>query len=239
MVEEYNKTDVTSMKTSALPRPQAYLLLTILIGYPALSLIMDMLGSTDPSKITSRIVQVYFPSLVIQILILSVIWLILRRTGDGFADIGLGKHDFSWSNALSGMIFFLGAWTVIFVLRLGIERTGYLPEKNILYLLPVTLKEKGFWIVLSIGAAFSEEICFRGFVISRLREVSGSYWVGAVLSSAAFCMGHLYQGIAGVALTFIYGMLFSGLFVARKSVFPCIVAHFLQDALILLAFWRA
>jgi membrane protease YdiL (CAAX protease family) len=46
-------------------------------------------------------------------------------------------------------------------------------------------------------------------------------------------MGHLYQGVMGVIITFIYGMLFAGLYIARKSVFPCIVAHFLQDVLIL------
>ena len=140
------------------------------------------------------------------------------------------------SNVYAGIIFFMGAALLIVVLKTAIERSGYLPENNIYYLLPITIPEKAIWFMLSLGAAFAEEITFRGYAISRLKIVTGTYWIGVVLSSAAFSLGHLYQGLAGVVLTFIYGLLFAGLFVARKSVFPCIVAHFMQDAMILLIF---
>jgi len=237
-VEGYNNTVETSTKTSQLPRLQSYFLLAVLIGYPTLSIVMSLLGTTSPTKITSRIEQIYLPALFLQAFILVAIWLVLRRTGARYADIGLGKDDITWSNALSGVIFFAGAWAVILVLRAAIQKSGYIPEKDFLYILPHTPGEKMVWIFLSLGAAFSEEICFRGFVVSRLRIVTGSWWPAAVLSSAAFSMGHLYQGLAGLTLTFVYGLLFVGLYVARKSVFPCIVAHFLQDVLVLAAFWK-
>jgi membrane protease YdiL (CAAX protease family) len=219
-----------------LPRSQAYLLMAILLGYPILSIAMNLLKTTDQTKVVSRITQIYLPSIFIQILMITVIVIILHRTGAKLADIGLGKSDITWSNVLSGMIFFIGAWAVIMLIKGTIERSGYIPEKDFLYLLPKTLSEKTFWLFLSIGAAISEEITFRGYVISRLKLFSGFYWPGVILSSLAFSLGHLYQGLAGVVLTFIYGMLFAGLYVARGSVFPCIVAHFMQDAMILLAF---
>jgi membrane protease YdiL (CAAX protease family) len=220
------------------PKAQAYLLLGILIGYPLLSIGLSMIGSTDPSRITAKISQVYLPSLMVQVILLSIVTIVLKQTDTPFADIGIGRGDFTWSNIISGIIFFIGAWSMIILVRLAIEKSGYFPEKDFMFLLPKTSGEKAFWLLLSIGAAFSEEITFRGFTISRLKLFTGNYWVGAIISSAAFGIGHLYQGMAGVVTTFIYGLLFAGLYIARRSVFPCIVAHFLQDALVLLALAR-
>jgi membrane protease YdiL (CAAX protease family) len=218
-----------------LPPIQLYFLLILLLGYPALSIVLNMLGSTSPEAITSKIKQVYLPVLFMQCMIFAAVWIVLRRSGERFLHIGLDRKDINWSNTIAGMIFFIGAWLLIAIIRISILRSGYLPEKDFLHLLPATATEGIIWILLSAGAALSEEIAFRGYVITRLKNLSGSYWIGAILSSVAFSMGHLYQGFAGVLLTFIYGMLFSGLFIAKKSVFPCIIAHFLQDSMILVA----
>ena len=221
---------------ASLPRPQIALLLAALIGYPIVSILMNLLGKSDPAQITSKITQIYLPSLAIQLIILFAIIYTIYFTGSRLSDIGLARQDFNWSNTLSGLIFFAGAWGFILIIRGAIVGSGYIPEKDFLYLLPSTKPEKAVWLLLSIGAALSEELTFRGFVITRLKTLSNSYWLAAILSSAAFSLGHLYQGLTGVILTFVYGLLFTGLFIARGSVFPCIVAHFLQDALILLAF---
>ena len=223
-------------KPNVIPRVQVYLLLAILIGYPLLSIAMNLSGSTSPARISSRIDQIYLPSLLIQCMRLSIVWIVLRRSNSTFGDIGIGKEDFTASNLISGVIFFIGAGMVIIVLKTVVEKSGYFPEKDIFYLLPVTIAEKIIWIFLSLGAALAEEITFRGYALSRLKIISGNYWMGILLSSAAFSLGHLYQGLAGVVLTFVYGLLFAGLYVARRSVVPCVAAHFLQDALILLAF---
>ena len=217
------------------PPVQIYFLLILLLGYPSLSIVLNMLGSTSPEAITSKIKQVYLPVLFMQGVIFGAVWVVLRRSGGRFAGIGLGRKDINWSNTIAGLIFFVGAWSLMIIIKGSMARSGYLPEKEFLHLLPATATEGTIWILLSAGAALSEEIAFRGYVITRLRILSGSYWIGAILGSAAFSLGHLYQGFAGVLLTFIYGMLFSGLFIARKSVFPCIIAHFLQDSMILIA----
>jgi membrane protease YdiL (CAAX protease family) len=172
----------------------------------------------------------------IQLLILFAILYVVYFSGSRLAEIGLSRDDITWSNALSGLIFFVGAWAFILIVRGAIVRSGYIPEKEYLYLLPTTIAQKGVWILLSVVAAFSEEITFRGFILTRFKFLTNSFWPGVILSSAAFSLGHLYQGLAGVLLTFIYGMLFAGLYIARGSIFPCVVAHFLQDVLIILAF---
>jgi membrane protease YdiL (CAAX protease family) len=218
----------------SIPSIQLYLLLFLLVGYPLISILMSLASHSDPAKITSLIKQVYLPSFMIQIIILALVVTVIRRTTITFAAIGLRKDDINWTNLASALIFFAGAWTLIALLQGLVIRYGVLPSKDFFYLLPKTLGQKAFWLLLSLGAAFSEEIAFRGYVITRIRILSGSYLMAAVLSSFAFSLGHLYQGLAGVFLTFIYGLMFSGLFVARKSVLPCVIAHFLQDALVLL-----
>jgi membrane protease YdiL (CAAX protease family) len=233
MADSEPKENIEAQEIRILPSAQIYLLLFLLIGYPLLSVLMSLVNHPDATRVTSRISQIYLPSLVIQLIVLFLVVMILRRTTTPLAAIGLSKDDINWPNAVSALIFFVGAWTMILILRSAIMRSGYLPEKDFLYLLPHTRLEKGFWLALSIGAALSEEITFRGYLITRLRILTGRYWMGAVISSVAFSVGHLYQGLAGVLLTFVYGLLFSGLFMARKSIFPVIIAHFLQDALVL------
>jgi len=196
-------------------------------------IVFSLSGSSEPADIESKIIEIYIPTLVIQLLILGGVLLGLKKSGGSLSEIGLGKADITLSNFLSGLIFFAGAFTLMIIIKSSITRSGYLPEKDFTYILPSTPMEKTFWVFLSAGAALFEEICFRGFIISRLRKIFGNYWFGAVAGSLAFSLGHIYQGPSGIALTFLYGMLFSGLYVARKSVFPCIVAHFLQDAIVL------
>jgi membrane protease YdiL (CAAX protease family) len=217
----------------SLPPVRMAILLFLLIVYPLLSVLFNMMEMGDPADIESRILDVYLPTLAIQISLLAAVLLALRKGGGSLADIGLGKADISFSNFISGLIFFAGAFTLMIIIKTSLARSGFLPDKDIAYILPVTLDEKILWAFLSVSAALFEEIAFRGLVISELKRISGSYWIGALAGSLAFSLGHLYQGIGGVFLTFVYGILFSGLFIARQSVFPCIVAHFLQDFIIL------
>ncbi|MEE9553495.1 MAG: type II CAAX endopeptidase family protein [candidate division Zixibacteria bacterium] len=218
---------------SSLPKIQLIFLLIVLLGYPALSIVMGTIGENDPAEITSKVAQVYLPTLFIQMILLVSLWYVLYRSRTRFSEIGFAREAINWSNVGSAIIFFIGAWGLMVLIKSSIIRSGYIPETDFLRLMPATAIEGGLWALLSAGAAFSEELIFRGFVITRLKRITGKFWIGAVLGSLAFSMGHLYQGMAGVLLTFIYGMLFAGLFAARRSVFPCVVAHFLQDIIVL------
>ncbi len=215
----------------SLPPAQAYLLLGILIGYPLLSAALNLVGSTDPKEIVSKIEQIYLPVMLIQMITLLLIILVLNKTNSRISEIGFEKSDVNKSNSISGLIFFLGAGISMAFLRNAIIHSGLLPDKDISHILPSTIPEGIVWLLISLGAAFSEEFCFRGYVITRIRILTGNEWVGAVLGAAAFSTGHMYQGAAGVALTFVYGLLFAGLFIVRRSVYPGILAHFLQDAI--------
>lgn len=198
----------------------------LLVFWPAFSVLVSSTGDI-PGEISNRTLEVYLPSLFIQILLILIVVWVLIRAKDGIESVGL--VGITSLNFFLGIILYLFAQVLLFVLSLflhGLDQPAdlqqYLPKSNL---------DSFFWVILSASAAIGEEMSFRGFLISRLTPVLGNFGAAALLSSVAFALGHAYQGSEGVIFTGIYGLLFSLMFFWRKSIFPCMIAHFLQDAL--------
>jgi len=99
-------------------------------------------------------------------------------------------------------------------------------------ILPTTKKERKLWNYVSITAAVTEEIIYRGFLISALAFLFPhfSIWLITLLASFLFGLAHTYQGlITGVLRTTVMGMVFSILYIGLGSILPLIVFHFLID----------
>jgi membrane protease YdiL (CAAX protease family) len=75
-----------------------------------------------------------------------------------------------------------------------------------------------YLIYIWMSAAFGEELFFRGFLNSRFSELfsglRGKALIVAISSSVLFAAPHLYQGAAGLAMTFLFGLVF--FFIYRK-----------------------
>jgi membrane protease YdiL (CAAX protease family) len=88
-------------------------------------------------------------------------------------------------------------------------------------------------VALACTAGVSEEFLYRGFLIAvfvRLfADSTLSVWIAALLSSALFGIGHLYQGKRGIITTFIVGILFSAIRIWSGSLVPAMVAHAAVD----------
>ncbi len=82
---------------------------------------------------------------------------------------------------------------------------------------------------LSCTAGLCEEFLYRGFafaVFARILANSAFPMAGAaILSSALFAIGHLYQGKRGLITTFVVGILFSIVRIWSGSLLPSMVAH--------------
>ena len=198
----------------------------LLVAWPVFSVLVSSTGET-PAEFTNLTFEVYLPTLLVELLLILLVALALVRAREGLVTVGLTL--FTVRNFMWGVVFLVGA--VFFFSVLSQMVHGLDQPKEIEQYLPRTKLDYFFWIVLSFSAAVGEELSFRGFLLTRLTPVLGNFGAAALLSSAAFGLGHLYQGLVGVIFTGIYGLLFAGLFYWRKSIFPCIVAHFLQDAL--------
>lgn len=97
-------------------------------------------------------------------------------------------------------------------------------------------------VALVVVVAVTEETVFRGYLILRLRALSGSALAAVLLSSLVFSLGHGYEGTAGVATVGCLGAVFAAVYLWRGSLLAPVVLHFLQDftgiVLVPLLGWR-
>lgn len=98
-------------------------------------------------------------------------------------------------------------------------------------ILPTTEKEKRLWNYVSITAAITEEIIYRGFLIFALAYLfpNVSIWLIILMASLLFGLAHTYQGLSGVIRTTVFGLIFSILYMGLESIIPLMVLHFLID----------
>ncbi len=91
------------------------------------------------------------------------------------------------------------------------------------------------WLVLVLIAlvpAICEELAFRGFILSGLRHM-GHKWAAIIISSMFFGAAHfmLQQSITACLIGIVIGYIA----VQTRSLLPCILFHFTNNALTLLA----
>jgi uncharacterized protein len=97
-------------------------------------------------------------------------------------------------------------------------------------LLPGTMRERLLWAAVAISAGVCEEIVFRGWLLSTLHGTLRLNGTALVLVAAVlFGLAHSYQGIAGMVLTALAGILFCGLYVVTGSLLVPILLHILID----------
>jgi membrane protease YdiL (CAAX protease family) len=82
---------------------------------------------------------------------------------------------------------------------------------------------------------FFEEIVVRAYLMTEIRELTGSVALAAVVSLVLQTSYHIYYGWAGMfSVGFIF-IVFTGFFMIWRRAFPIVVAHGIVD---LLAFFR-
>lgn len=84
-------------------------------------------------------------------------------------------------------------------------------------------------IALVAVIALAEETIFRGYLILRLKAITGNTLMAALLSAALFSLGHGYEGSAGVVTVGFMGLVFAFVYMWRQNLVAPIVMHFLQD----------
>lgn len=92
-----------------------------------------------------------------------------------------------------------------------------------------------FMVGLVIRAAIFEELFFRGFMIERLTEITGSRWPAAMLALAAFTFSHLGGwGPAHLIVAGFGGLVLTALYLWRRDLLTNMIAHFATNAIGLL-----
>lgn len=96
--------------------------------------------------------------------------------------------------------------------------------------------------VVWVGAALGEELLMRGFLLNRLSDFIGkskpAWIISLIIHSLFFGMLHIYQGLAGVITTTFIAVVFGAIYlIAKKRLFPVILAHLLINTITLTAYY--
>lgn len=79
-------------------------------------------------------------------------------------------------------------------------------------------------------AAIVEEIIFRGYIIERVQQISGSKWIGFAASVISFTLVHLSSWAASQLIVVAFGAVIMGLlYLWKRDLVMVMIAHFLAD----------
>lgn len=169
-----------------------------------------------------------------ELLCLAGLWLFLRARGRSFAELGLWKRS-----TTAGWIF--GIALGLFTAGFGLMNLKLNLKTPVIAVLDPAVWHVYSALVAGLGAAFCEEILFRGFVMTELADAGYGHALQVLVSGLLFGCIHLGALRAGVAQalalvipTAILGMIYSLVYLtARRSLMPSIVSHFINDAVVI------
>jgi membrane protease YdiL (CAAX protease family) len=88
-------------------------------------------------------------------------------------------------------------------------------------------------LAVGIGAPISEELLFRGFLLSALARWRAGYWPAAIVANVAWTSFHLGYSVAGLLEVFLGGLFFSWLLWRTGSLWLPMIGHALTNIVFL------
>jgi membrane protease YdiL (CAAX protease family) len=103
--------------------------------------------------------------------------------------------------------------------------------KHLMVLLPKNGMEKALWIVLSLSAAFCEEFLYRGYLLQRFRQLTGSVLAGVVIQAVVYGVAHAALPRPIVIGVTCLGLVLGGVATLQRSLIPGMLLHAAFDVL--------
>jgi uncharacterized protein len=88
-------------------------------------------------------------------------------------------------------------------------------------------------LLFGITAGYREEFFFRSYLLGRMEELGIPAALGVAVSTALFCLGHLYEGPLAVAVTAALGVLLAAAWLRCRSLHVVAIAHGAYNVLVL------
>ena len=85
-------------------------------------------------------------------------------------------------------------------------------------------------IPLSLAVGYREELYFRCYLLTRMRDMQVSQPVRIGIASLLFALGHLYQGVVAVIVAMAAGIILSIAFERHRNIHIIAIAHSLYNA---------
>jgi uncharacterized protein len=160
----------------------------------------------------------------------ALILLFLRKNGEAVASVGWRVRNLA-REVILGIVLFPVLFLVSTFIDSALRSDGFSgPTSQQPSLIPSQSPGQiALAVVLVAVVAISEETIFRGYLIRRLEQVTGSAGWAIVLSAAIFSIGHGYEGAAGVITVGVTGAALGLVYRWRRSIVAPVVMHFLLD----------
>lgn len=155
-------------------------------------------------------------------LVLYFVW----SHGEPLASIGLTRRHAGRDAAL-GVLLYIALFAVLVLVASLVGPVAPRPRS----LVATEPLEHVLGVVLVLVVACAEETIFRGYLLVRLRNLTGSNALAIAISTLLFASGHAYQGVSGMVLVGVMGLVFALVAVWRRSLVAPIVMHVIQDLL--------
>ncbi|MCL6267677.1 CPBP family intramembrane glutamic endopeptidase [Flagellimonas myxillae] len=85
------------------------------------------------------------------------------------------------------------------------------------------------WTLIVLRAGVVEEICYRGYIMERLEKWTGNWYIYFLMPAVFFSLLHYSQGIAGIAISLVAGLILAYWYWKKRDLKANIMAHFLVD----------
>jgi uncharacterized protein len=144
----------------------------------------------------------------------------------------IGFRPVTWKGVLFGIVAAV-VMTAIMILQFTVIIPLFHLSTAAITVRQQAIMNMPYWyrVLLVLRAAFTEEVIFRGYLIEKVRQLSKSTTLAAIVSVAAFTYAHL-RGWGPVQLIAVggSGLVLALLYIWRKDLPSNMLAHFLSDA---------
>lgn len=205
-------------------------------GYPTQIVVSYVLlgaglaPQTANAQLSGRFV--FALSLLDTVLLLSLILLFIWRRGQRARDIFFGQtHPLREivAGALSlPMVIMVVIALTVFIQRLA-PRLHNVPDNPLEGLLGGQISVWMFLLIVIVAGGVREELQ-RAFLLQRFRDDLGQPWMGLLITSLSFGLGHTLQGLDAAVITGALGAMWGFLYLTRGGALASMVSHSLFNS---------
>ena len=160
-------------------------------------------------------------------LLIALIFWLLRRRGEHPRDVFIGARpigsEIRLGIGLTAVVFAL-AIVVLSAARVLFPALHNVKENPLQDLIQSPAQALILAVVATISGGLREEIQ-RAFILHRFEQYLGGAYVGLILYSLVFGLGHSLQGWDAVLATAMLGAFWGSIYIARRSIVAPVVSH--------------
>ena len=213
-------------------RVAAILEVALCSGFPtqlavAAGLVLAGITSAGGSAGALTLEYVVALSLADAVLLVGLIAYFLQRHGEQPSAVLLGGRPLLPELRLGLLLVpaaFVLATATLWLLHTFWPWVANVPENPIEALIRSPRDALVLLVVAVVAGGIREEVQ-RAFILRRFEQQLGGGWVGLVVFSVAFGLGHYVQGWDAAIVTALLGALWGTLFLLRRSVVAAMVSH--------------